>query len=261
MNSFRRFVESLRALLTFFTTLPLGMVSVKSAAEGFYLIPLVGAVEGLIIGFALYLMMLVIGQQLLVASLYMLLHVLLTGGIHLDGYADYADVIGSHKTGLEALKVLKDPRKGAFAITYVALNIAISIASMSTLLKYFTSLGKALASMYMVYLLSAESMFILAVIGASEPYEGLSKMFSSNAKKLRSIVINIVITILLLIPLTLYCNILSIAIVATTTVIIPFLVVLDAHKRLGFVNGDVLGFCYEVTRVADLVVLSVVRGL
>jgi adenosylcobinamide-GDP ribazoletransferase len=237
------------------------MVSVKSAAESFYLIPLVGAVEGLIIGFALYLMMLVIEQQLLVASLYMLLHVLLTGGIHLDGYADYADVIGSHKTGLEALKVLKDPRKGVFAVTYVALNIVISIASMSTQLKRFTSLGRALASMYMVYLSSAESMFILAAIGMSEPYEGLSRMFSSNAKKLRSIVMNIVIAMLLLIPLTLYCNTLSIAMVVAVTIAIPFLVVLDAHKRLGFVNGDVLGFCYEVTRVVNLVILNAVRGL
>jgi adenosylcobinamide-GDP ribazoletransferase len=261
LNSLKRFASDLRALLTLFTTLPLGTVSMKNAAESFYLIPLIGAIEGLIIGLALYTMLLVIRHQLLIASIYMLLHVWLTGGMHLDGYADYADVIGSHKTGSEALKVLKDPRKGVFAIVYVTINIALSIAAMSVLLERFTSLDIFLMLAYIVYISSAESMFVLTAIGTSEPYEGLLRMFSSYAKKRRNIVMNTTIMILLLAPVTLCRCALNIAIVTAMTAIIPFLVVLDAHKRLGFINGDALGYCYEVTRVVNLVVLSAVRGV
>ena len=44
-----------------------------------------------------------------------LLPVLITGGIHLDGYCDTCDALASHRGAEKRQKILKDPHLGAFA--------------------------------------------------------------------------------------------------------------------------------------------------
>lgn len=41
---------------------------------------------------------------------------LLTGGIHMDGFLDTVDALSSYKTKEEKLEILKDPHTGAFAV-------------------------------------------------------------------------------------------------------------------------------------------------
>ena len=45
-----------------------------------------------------------------------ILPVLITGGIHLDGYADTCDALASHAEPAKKQEILKDPRCGAFAV-------------------------------------------------------------------------------------------------------------------------------------------------
>ena len=45
-----------------------------------------------------------------------LLPVIITGGIHLDGYADTCDALASYASPERRREILKDPRRGAFAI-------------------------------------------------------------------------------------------------------------------------------------------------
>ena len=45
-----------------------------------------------------------------------LIPVLVTGGIHLDGYADTSDALSSYGDREKKLEILKDPRCGAFAV-------------------------------------------------------------------------------------------------------------------------------------------------
>ena len=44
-----------------------------------------------------------------------LIPVLMTGGIHLDGYADTCDALASHAGREKRQQILKDPHLGAFA--------------------------------------------------------------------------------------------------------------------------------------------------
>lgn len=54
--------------------------------------------------------------------------VLITGGIHLDGFADTVDALSSYGDREKKLEILKDPHTGAFALigvcTYLILNLA-----------------------------------------------------------------------------------------------------------------------------------------
>ena len=78
--------------------------------------PLVGVVIGACIyGWNMMATMFSFGDGLSAAG-YVLLPVLLTGGIHLDGFLDTCDALHSYASTEKKLEILKDPHVGAFAV-------------------------------------------------------------------------------------------------------------------------------------------------
>ena len=105
-----------------FSVIPMPRVEWKKENMRYMLccLPLVGAV----IAGALYVWMLLsrelgFGRVLYAAGL-TLLPVLLSGGIHLDGFCDTADALSSHAAPERKREILKDSHTGAFAILYAA---------------------------------------------------------------------------------------------------------------------------------------------
>ena len=79
--------------------------------------PLVGAVIGAgefaiwyLFGFLLQ------WSEVFTAALLTVFPILITGGIHMDGFLDTVDAKSSYKSKEEKLQILKDPHTGAFAI-------------------------------------------------------------------------------------------------------------------------------------------------
>lgn len=54
--------------------------------------------------------------------------ILLTGGIHMDGFMDTIDAKSSYRSKEERLEILKDPHAGAFAIIYGCLYLLCSVS-------------------------------------------------------------------------------------------------------------------------------------
>ena len=82
----------------------------------FCFFPVIGAV----IGAALYLWMrfggILVGDDALFTAVLVLIPIIITGGIHLDGFLDTCDALSSYKSMEEKLEILKDSHAGAFAI-------------------------------------------------------------------------------------------------------------------------------------------------
>ncbi len=57
------------------------------------------------------------------------LPILVTGGIHLDGFLDTKDALHSYKSREEKLEILKDSHVGAFAVIRLALYLLVFIAA------------------------------------------------------------------------------------------------------------------------------------
>lgn len=78
--------------------------------------PLVGVVSGaLLLGWH-YLCVSLGVSSLLFAIVSVLLPILVTGGIHMDGYIDTSDANASHAPPERRLEILKDPHVGAFGV-------------------------------------------------------------------------------------------------------------------------------------------------
>ena len=79
-----------------------------------------------------------------------LLPVVLTGGVHLDGYADTTDALCSHAPPERKREILKDPHSGAFAVIWLcayftgALSLCASLRSCALMCPAFV-LSRALS--------------------------------------------------------------------------------------------------------------------
>ena len=59
--------------------------------------------------------------------------VLITGGIHLDGYMDTVDALSSHQSQERKLEILKDPHCGAFSVIYCIVYFLLNVGFLSEL--------------------------------------------------------------------------------------------------------------------------------
>ncbi|TAM46085.1 MAG: adenosylcobinamide-GDP ribazoletransferase [Gammaproteobacteria bacterium] len=119
----------------FLTRLPTPRVEIDATARGtsvlFY--PLVGLLIGALL--ALLHWPLATTDAGLEAALLLLVWVLVTGGLHLDGLADSADAwLGSHGDRARALAIMKDPYTGPAGTAAVVLVLLIKFAALSALL-------------------------------------------------------------------------------------------------------------------------------
>lgn len=67
-------------------------------------------------------------SAVLFAAVAVALPILLTGGIHMDGYCDTSDALASWQDKERGLEILKDPHVGAFALIRYGLYLLLSFA-------------------------------------------------------------------------------------------------------------------------------------
>ncbi|MBQ9269207.1 MAG: adenosylcobinamide-GDP ribazoletransferase [Oscillospiraceae bacterium] len=90
--------------------------------------PLVGVLIGLASWAAVWVSGALNLPGLLRGALLSLLPVLLTGGIHLDGYADTCDALASHADPARKQEILKDPHVGSFAVIRLCGHFLLTFA-------------------------------------------------------------------------------------------------------------------------------------
>lgn len=116
---------------------------------------------------------------LLVSVGYVVLPVVVTGGIHLDGFLDTADALSSYQPMERRLEILKDSHAGAFAII-----VGISYFLLS--LGVFSELGREeIGVLAGGYVLSRALSGLAVVSFPCAKNTGLVAMFSDAAQKSR----------------------------------------------------------------------------
>jgi len=140
--------------------------------------PLVGLILGTIYMLAAWCLIAVFGWANLVTTLLIILPILLTGGLMLDGFMDTVDGVFSGRERERVLEIMKDSRVGSFGV----------IALVCLLLVNWT----ALRDVKLVLIMTA--LFVMPIIGrmamvmaiAFFPYarkEGMGKIFADMADR------------------------------------------------------------------------------
>ncbi|HAS72872.1 MAG TPA: adenosylcobinamide-GDP ribazoletransferase, partial [Clostridiales bacterium UBA8960] len=120
-------------MLSFFTRLPLGNMvaySAKTYEDGLVTFPAVGLVTGVFV----MLPSIILSQQSpLLSLLTMLVYLMVTGGIHLDGLADSFDGLFSRRSRERTLEIMKDSHIGTFGVIALILYFMSFFVSASLL--------------------------------------------------------------------------------------------------------------------------------
>lgn len=172
------------------------------------------------------------------------LPLLITGGIHMDGYMDTADALASHQSRERKLEIMKDPNCGAFAVIYCGIYLLAHAGLMHEL---FTAncilvicptfvLSRALSALCAVNMPNARKAGMLCA------YTKYAERRVATAALTAILVISAVISILLS-PM-----------VGGFSVLFAALAVLLYHslamKQFGGVTGDTSGFFLQICELA-----------
>ena len=207
--------------------------------------PLVGLVLGICYALAAWLLLYTLGMRSLTAALLLILPLLLTGGLHADGFMDTADGVFSGRERARKLEIMKDSRVGAFGVVSFVMLMFVQFALLSD----------------MAPLLLVPALFVMPIIGrlamvlavACFPYareDGMGKTFADMADR-STVVIAALTTAVLVLPW---------GVLATAALVLGTLFALFFCRMmtniLGGVTGDVYGAATVLTETLVLAVFS-----
>ena len=207
--------------------------------------PLVGLVLGICYALAAWILVSALGMRALTAALLLILPLLLTGGLHADGFMDTADGVFSGRERERKLEIMKDSRVGSFGVVAFVLLMFLQFA---LLLDMSPPL---LVSVFFVMPIIGRMAMVLAV--SCFPYaraDGMGKTFADMADR-GTVAIAAVTTSVLVIPIGLLA---TLALVLGIVFALLFCRWMTAI--LGGVTGDVYGAATVLTETIVLAVFS-----
>ena len=226
---------------TFLTTLPAPAFVVPAGGLGLAgrWFPLVGAVIWLL----LWLVQSVAERFFappLVGALVVLVWVVLTGGLHLDGLADCCDGLLATTSRERRLEILRDPRVGSFG----------AVGLILTLLLKTLAAGLATPLALLIAPVWARWMLLWAARQPQARTEGMGAHFAAGVTPEVIVVASVLPVLLLFFGGGRGLVGAALAVAATVTL------VRLARQRLGGVTGDVYGLVVEVCEVVVLLAFA-----
>lgn len=203
--------------------------------------PLVGLVQGVIYLLFAWLLLPVLGQSAVFASLMLILTIIITGGLHYDGFMDTMDGLLSARSRERMLEIMKDSRVGSYG----------ALAAICLILLQWSLLREIDESLIFlaVYTMPLIGRMGMVLVIAAFPYarpQGLGKAFADMADR-GTLLVAGVTTLAALIPLG------QVAMAALAAgLAAAYLFGRYASSKLGGVTGDVYGAAELLTEATVL---------
>ena len=206
---------------------------------GFF--PLAGLVIGAVIYGWVYISGLLNVPDISRTLVLVVIPVLITGGIHIDGYMDTSDALNSYGDREKKLDILKDSHIGAFAVIRLLMYSAVYYAAAYIIVQKPDN---------MRLLLLALTFYLSRIIS------GLAAVTSATAVKC----VNVMLAVQLIICVILMC--LCSVTGAVVVIVVAFVVLLYyrymAYKQFGGVTGDLAGYLLCVSELCMTIAVAVI---
>ncbi len=218
----------------------------KNLANSMAFFPLVGMLMGALLVLLRRLFYYLPVSSLVGDTLVLIFWIWISGGLHLDGFADSVDgFLGGHNKE-EILKIMKDSStgaKGVVALVSLLLLKFVLLVEMPLFLKD--------AALFFTPVIGRWSMVLAAFLGKpARLKDSMGKLFMDYVSwrefifaSLTMVVIGIPLFRLYLIPLVII------------NVVIVLLILKYSQKRIGGISGDILGAINEIAEVFCLLVI------
>ncbi len=262
-------IAGLRLAVTLLTIVPLprrggtdGPIDRQRAGWAMTCAPLVGLALGVVASTLLFAVRAGLGfaDASLVPALVTLLGLaVVTGGLHLDGLADLADGFGARQDRESTLMIMRTPTVGAFAVVAVVMAIALQASALTL------AVGRHHGTVALVVALVAGRTAVTvacALPGAPARPEGLGAMVAGSVPPRRALVVvgSAALLAVVLGLLDPHGGGIGIALHAVAALGGGLLAAaglrLLAVRKLGGINGDVLGAMVETATTVTLLLIA-----
>jgi len=198
--------------------------------------PIIGFLLGLIL-YGVYYILYPLVPHTHLSIIIFALWVLITGGMHLDGYSDTIDGLFVKKD--KALEVMKDPNAGGMGMIFTVVFLILKASSLNSLGLYYL--------LPIILMLSRFNAVVAIYIFKYVSPNGMGTLAKEEFSKK-----HFFITLLYVVIITMLFS--NISLLAYSLLILYFLQ-LFFIKRYGGFTGDIYGFSIEVT---ELVLLNII---
>lgn len=240
-------MKSFILMLTFLTRIPWPIrfdFEEDTFAKGLLYLPVIGA----IIGLPLYLLAryMPFEQAYLRSFLLILLYLVIAGGLHLDGLADYFDGIFSGRSRERILEIMKDSSIGTFGVVGICLYF----------LGMFVGLMEVMPLAVLLMPIIARTVGVLICAFGHYPKEaGMGQPMIVYGRWYHGIGMVVLLLPILFLAGKVYL------ISGVMTLILMMVFHLRTTQIIGGVTGDVIGVAIELSQVVWLLSMLVLGGL
>lgn len=201
--------------------------------------PLIGAVIGAVMLLWMHFGTCVVGDGNLYRAILVLIPIIITGGIHMDGFLDTSDALSSYKPMEEKLKILKDSHAGAFAILMCSCYFLLAFGTYSEIT------WPMMRVMAVGFVLSRSLSGLSVVLFKKAKNSGLANLFSGfSHKAIVAGVLTVLATICVVAMIALDPFFGIVAVVAAGA---SFLFYKElSYRKFGGTTGDLAGFFLQI---------------
>lgn len=255
----KSWIESFLIALSMYSTIPVKCLNwnKNNLRHAMIFFPIIGLICGLGIAVIWYICEFLQVSAFLFSVLALLITVIITGGIHLDGFCDTADALFSRRSQEEKLKILKDSHCGAFAVFSVMLIILLQTADFAEIFQKLDMnfLGILTGGYILSRCLSAISVMTFPCAKTSSLAKIFSEYATSGSKK-----ILIAEFILISLILIYFYHLLAVTLIGFTMLV--FIYYYHMQKtQFGGMTGDLAGFFLILCETVWLSVIALLGSV
>lgn len=210
-----------------------------SYKKGLFFVPFIG----LILGGILYILHLLLPSNL-EGFILLTAYILLTGGLHMDGFADSLDGLLARRGAKRALEIMKDPLLGSFGI------LGLIILTLG----YYTSLPLLSRAIILFPCYGRLGGMVSALGNDYARPEGMGKLLIESLSSA-----TVFFWLILILALTAYILGISGLIPGSLSLIYSFYKGRSFKRRLGGITGDLIGFVIESTQLVFILSYLLVK--
>ena len=251
-------IRSLAIAFSMYSRVPVPQVewSERSMKYTFLFFPAVGLLEGaLLLGIGRLLRL--GGIAPLPRGAFLTLFVFMyTGGIHMDGFMDTMDALGSARPREEKLRILKDPHTGSFAVLSCVLCCILVFASFAGL---DSEAALRVPACGMVLSRALSALFLITVPGKTR--KGSAKMFADAASRMVTIIALFFWGAAAAVCILLFGGVTEGVAVLAAAGIVSLWYVVTATREFGGLTGDTAGWFLTIREAVILCISCIFSGV
>lgn len=245
-NAAMQLMRSLHLALSTYTRLPLPRADFKEEDMKYAMcfFPLAGVVIGLFfMGWGALSEAFGLGSLLRTAG-FVLVPLLVTGGIHMDGFLDASDALASWQPRDKKLKIMKDPHMGAFAVIRAGMYLVAVLGVYSEIVDFCHTVLVAFG-----FVLSRCLAILLYNLLPNARGSGMMQHFQQTQGKAAVLAAAGMFALLVLAAETWLAPVnIPLGVAAQAITALWFYIL--AKKQFGGITGDLTGFFIQVSELA-----------